>query len=319
MSRGAFGGYISDVPVINSLSIPPGLDTRRAFIGAVLRAAAALAAGGLTAGARCAPRESTSSGTARRRTDMRAIGLQLYTVRDLMARDLPGTLAAVAAIGYTEVEFAGYFGQEPAQLRALLARLGLSAPGVHQPIDALRNTLDAVLAAAEAIGHRYIVCPWLAESERTADGYRRLAADLDRIGKACHDRGFQLGYHNHDFEFDPGVFPGTTPYDVLLAETDPELVVMELDLFWITRGGRDPLSYFERHPGRFPLWHVKDMRDVGGAREMVAVGQGDIDFARLFAAGERAGLKHFFVEHDNPADPLASVRASYEHLERILS
>jgi sugar phosphate isomerase/epimerase len=318
MSSGAVRGYISAVPVMNSPSIPPGPDTRRAFVGALLRAAAALAAGGLTAGARCAPAESDTGGTTRPRKGTHAIGVQLYTVRDLMARDLPGTLAALAAIGYTEVEFAGYFGQEPAQLRTLLARLGLSAPGVHQPIDALRNTLDAVLSAAEALEHRYIVCPWLAESERTADGYRRLAADLDRIGKACRDRGFQLGYHNHEFEFDPGVFPGTTPYDVLLAETDPELVVMELDLFWITRGGRDPLSYFERYPGRFPLWHVKDMRDVAGAQEMVSVGQGDIDFARLFAAGERAGLKHLFVEHDNPADPLASVRASYEHLKRIL-
>ncbi|MEX1187592.1 MAG: sugar phosphate isomerase/epimerase [Gemmatimonadaceae bacterium] len=303
---------------MNSPGIPSGPDTRRAFVGALLRAAAALAAGGLTAGAKCARREAEAGGTALLPAGTRAIGVQLYTVRDLMARDLPGTLAALAAIGYTEVEFAGYFGQEPAQLRALLARLGLAAPGVHQPLDALRNTLDAVLAAAEIIEHRYIVCPWLAESERTADGYRRLAADLDRIGRACRDRGFQLGYHNHDFEFDPGVFPGTTPYDVLLAETDPELVTMELDLFWITRGGRDPLWYFEHHPGRFPLWHVKDMRDVAGAREMVSVGQGDIDFGRLFAAGERAGLKHFFVEHDNPADSLASVRASYEHLRRIL-
>lgn len=319
MSRGPLDGYISAVPVMNSLSGPRGPDTRRAFLGTLLRAAGALGAGGLVAGVGCAPGESDAGSTTRRSPGPRPFGVQLYTVRDLMTRDPAGTLAAVAAIGYTEVEFAGYFGHEPERLRAVLTRFGLSSPGVHQPIEALRSTLDAVLGAAETLQHRYIVCPWVAEQDRTADGYRRLAADLDRIGTVCRDRGFQLAYHNHDFEFDPGVFSGTTPYDVLIAETDPVLVVMELDLFWITRVGRDPLSYFERHPGRFPLWHVKDMRDRNGAQAMVPVGEGEIDFARLFAAGDLAGLRHFFVEHDDPADPLASVRASYDYLDRILT
>jgi sugar phosphate isomerase/epimerase len=236
-----------------------------------------------------------------------------------MEKDAAGTLAAVAALGYREVELVETFEQEPARLRAQLDAAGLSAPSAHHPIDALRRDLDRVLAAATTLGHRYVVCPWLAEDQRTAAHYRRLAADLGRIGRACRDRGLTLAYHNHEFEFDGTVFRGTTPYDVLLAETDPALVRMELDLYWVTHAGRDPLAYFDKHPGRFPLWHVKDIRDPRGAKTIVPVGEGAIDFARIFAAGERAGLRHFFVEHDNPADPLASLRAGYAHLRRLLA
>lgn len=247
----------------------------------------------------------------------RAIGLQLYTVRSLMQDDLEGTLASVAEIGYREVEFAGYFDRDPRALRATLDGLNLAAPATHLSLDVLRGNLAGALDTAEILGHRWIVCPWVPESERTLAAYRALAAEFNRWGAACRERGMRFGYHNHDFEL--ARVEGIVPLDLLLTETDPANVAIELDLFWVTMGGGDPLAYFARHPGRFPLWHVKDMRGIASEREMVAVGEGEIDFGAMFARAEQAGLEHFFVEHDRPADPLASVRASHEHLRQLLA
>jgi sugar phosphate isomerase/epimerase len=241
------------------------------------------------------------------------IGVQLYTVRSLMQEDFAGTLEAVAAAGYQEVEFAGYFGHPPEEVKALLERVGLEAPAAHVPLDALTGDLAGTIEAARTIGHRYLVCPWLAPDDRVSiERYQELAAFWNEVGQSCRDAGLRFGYHNHDFEFE--AIGGRMPFDVLLEETDPELVDFELDLFWITKGGQDPLRYFERHPGRFTLCHVKDMA-AGG--EMVEVGRGEIDFAAIFAQAERAGLKHFFVEHDQPADPLASIAASHDHLRAL--
>jgi len=249
----------------------------------------------------------------------RAIGLQLYTLRTLMERDVEGTLAKVAEIGYREMEFAGYFGRDPKQLRAMLDRLRLTAPSTHRSLEDLRKNLSGELAAAEALGSQYVVCPFIPEQERTLAGYRRIIGEFNQWARACRERGLRFAYHNHDFEFKPT--DGKIPYDVLLAETDPQTVEMELDLFWITKTGHDPLAYFERHPGRFPLWHVKDGRGPQGAQEIVAVGEGNIDFRHIFAQAQQAGLTHFFVEQDNAvdaADPLAKVRTSFDNLRRQL-
>ncbi|HUF25749.1 MAG TPA: sugar phosphate isomerase/epimerase [Gemmatimonadaceae bacterium] len=295
--------------------------TRRAFLGA-----ATTILGGALVGVGAACRRSAdvarqatdgTTGIGARSPSADAIGLQLYTVRTLMERDFEGTLAAVAGIGYREVEFAGYFGREPARLRATLDDLRLAAPSAHRPIEQFRTGLSPMLDEAEALGHRYLTCPWLAEGERTLDGYRRLAGEFNQWGAACRDRGMRFAYHNHEFEFAP--MGGTVPFDLLLAETDPALVAYELDLFWIIRAGRDPLEYFDRHKGRFPMWHVKDMRGIGSTHEMTAVGAGEIDFAGIFARAGDSGLEHFFVEHDQPADPLASVRNSYDHLRNLLA
>ena len=252
----------------------------------------------------------------------RVPGLQLYTVRSLMEQDVEGTLRTLAGIGYQEVEFAGYFNRTPAALRATLDAAGLRAPSAHIPLDALRASLPGVLAAAAALGHQYVVCPYTVDADRTADGYRRLAAEFTRIGQACRARGVQFAYHNHDFEF-ADLGGGRTGYDILLAESDPQLVQMELDLYWATKAGRDPVALFAANPGRFPLCHVKDLRDPRGTQAMAPVGEGTIDFARIFAAGGGAGLRHFFVEHDNAADypggALASVRTSYAALRRLLA
>jgi sugar phosphate isomerase/epimerase len=244
-----------------------------------------------------------------------APGLQLYTVRSLMAKDAAGTLDAIARIGYREVEFAGLHGLSAEAMRALIDHLGLSAPASHVGLDELRKDADAVFGQARALGNRYVVVPWLAQGERrTIAGYEAIARELDGLGRRALDAGLRLGYHNHDFEMAP--IGGVVPFDVLLARTDPALVAMELDLFWLAKGGGDPAAYFAQHPGRFAMVHVKDMSSDGA---MVDVGSGTLDFARVFAAAERAGIRHAFVEHDSPSDPLASIRASYDALSRLLS
>lgn len=241
------------------------------------------------------------------------IGVQLYTVRGLMEKDLPGTLAAVAAAGYDEVEFAGYFGHAPEEVRAVLDGLGLASPAAHIPLASLREDLSGVIAAAQAIGHKYLISPWLNEDERTSIAdYRGHIASFNEIGKALSDAGLRFGWHNHAFEFE--AIEGTVPFDVMLDETDPDLVDFEIDLFWTVKGGADPLAYFDRNPGRFSCCHVKDMAADG---EMVAVGAGAIDFGAIFARSEQAGLVHYFVEHDNPSDPLASIQASYDHVAAL--
>ena len=242
------------------------------------------------------------------------IGLQLYTVREHLAKDFDGTLARVAALGYREVEFAGYFGKQPREVRALLGRHGLTAPAAHVGLGTA-DQWRVALEAAHVIGSRYVVVAWIpAEARRTLDDYKRFAAAFNRSGEEARTAGMQFGYHNHDFEFTP--MQGHLPYDLLLAETDPKLVQLEMDLYWITKGGQDPLTYFARYPGRFPTVHVKDSMGPPEHR-MVDVGAGTIDWRKIFARHEQAGIRHYFVEHDQPADAFASIRASYEYLKQL--
>src|SRR3989454_7871018 len=241
------------------------------------------------------------------------IGLQLYTVRHQMEKDFEGTIARVAATGYREVEFAGYFGRSPRDVRALLDQHGLSAPSSH--VSLAPEQWRAALDAAPVVGHRYLVIAWIPEGERrTLGDYKRAAERLTRAATEAKAAGLQFAYHNHDFEFAP--LDGKLPYDVLLAETDPKLVQLEVDLYWIVKGGQDPLAYFARWPGRFPMVHVKDSAGPPDHR-IVEVGAGKIDFKKIFAQSDQAGIKHYFVEHDEPADAFASIRASCEYLKRL--
>ena len=224
-------------------------------------------------------------------------------------------MTRIADIGYREVEFAGYHGKPVGEVRALLARLGLAAPASHVSLEAFRREADKVIAESKEVGHRYVVVPWLDVAERRSlDDYRRIAEELNRIGEKVRAAGMQLGYHNHDFEL--ATMEGSVPLDVLVERTDPSLVVLELDLYWVTKGGADPHTYFSRHPGRVHLVHVKDSAGAPEHR-MVDVGKGTIDFARIFARREQAGIRHAFVEHDDPADPLATLRTSYQHLAQL--
>jgi sugar phosphate isomerase/epimerase len=257
------------------------------------------------------------------------LGVQLYTVRDLMKADFEGTLAKVAAIGYKEVEFAGYFDHSPKDVRAILDRLGLTSPAPHVAYDQLGDKWPAQIESAKIIGQSYIVCPWIPEDLRKdPDIWKKAAETFNRAGEASKKAGIQFAYHNHWFEFLP--VNGKLPYDFLLEACDPRLVKMELDLCWITVAGGDPVKYFDRYPGRFPLVHVKDMKrlpkvsEAGGQDfgdslkdDMTAVGGGIIDWKRIFAKSEKAGIKHYIVEHDKPVDALESIKKSYDYLLQL--
>jgi sugar phosphate isomerase/epimerase len=281
---------------------------RRAFIGAV--------------GAACV------AGVRMEARKIQRLGMQLYTVRTEMEKDVDGTLAKVAAIGYKEVEFAGYFKRTPAQIRDGLKKAGLTAPAAHIDYPSLAgDKLPAMIEAAQVIGHRYLVNPWIDESLRKEpDIWKRVAETFNRAGAATQKAGIQFAYHNHHFEFAP--VDGKLPYELLLEQCDPKLVKMELDLCWISAAGKDPLDYFANYPGRFPLVHVKGLskKPEGGATapiqtvmpSLTDVGTNDVvDWKRIFAKSEQAGIQHYFVEHDIPKDPYESLKASYNYLTNL--
>ncbi len=244
-------------------------------------------------------------------------GVQLYTVRDRMAEDVPGTLRAVAEMGYGEVEFAGLFDYSPREMRALLDDLGLRAASSHHGIGEIRGDWESVLDGAETLGQSQVVLPSLPAEARTAEGLRALAEEMNRAGEAARARGLAFGFHNHDFEVTPLESVDVRPLNILLAATDEELVSFQLDLFWAVHGGTDPLDWFRGSPGRFHSVHVKDRTASG---EMVAVGQGVLDFARLLTVGQEVGgVRHAFVEHDRPGDSLASIRTSIDYLNTLRS
>ena len=204
------------------------------------------------------------------------IGLQLYTVRDAMAENVERTLADVASVGYTEVEFADYFGLTARHLADLLQSNGLAAPGTHSSTEAFRTDAETTIAFAKEVGHEFVIVPWINADERTPDGYRAIADAFNRWGEQCRQAGVGFGYHNHDFEFSP-LADGRNGFDILLDETEHDLVTFELDLYWIAHAGQDALRYLTEHSGRFRLCHVKDMDRDGN---MVDVGAGRLDFPR---------------------------------------
>lgn len=258
------------------------------------------------------------------------IGVQLYTVRGEMKKDFEGTIAKVAQIGYKEVEFAGYFDHSPKDIRAILDRNGLTGPSAHVDYKVLApDQWPQALEAGKIVGHEYIVNPWVPEElRRTPDDWKRVADNFNRAGSESKKAGIQFAYHNHWFEFQP-LSDGQLPYDILLKSCDATMVKMELDLCWITVAGKDPLQYFSRSPGRFPLVHVKDTKGIPQAdatkaqnfgssmKEMTEVGSGIIDWKRIFAKSGEAGIKHYFVEHDNPSSPFDSITKSYQYLAAL--
>jgi sugar phosphate isomerase/epimerase len=277
---------------------------RRTFLATI--GAAALGTMGL-AGTACA-----TNGNARGSRRINRIGLQLYTVRDLMQADLPGTLAQVAAAGYKEVEFAGYFGRSPTEIRDLLARNGLTSPSAHIGIEQMEQNFQKVADDAKVIGHKWVTVPYLQENQR--NNWKGLAAQLNRLGAQAKANGLRLAYHNHDFEIRP--VNGVRPLDVLLDNTDPALVDSEMDLYWVTFGGGDPLDFFNRHPGRIKMVHVKDSAGPPD-NKMADVGKGVINWRAIFAQSDKAGIQHYFVEHDQPANPLQSIRNSASYLSTL--
>lgn len=243
------------------------------------------------------------------------VGLQLYSVRDLMKADLPGTLAKVASVGYKEVEFAGYFGRTPSEIRELLRQNGLTSPSTHLSFDSLTTGWQKQLDDAKTAGHEWVTIAYIAEEKRkTLDDWKRHAELFNRAAAQAKSAGLRFAYHNHNFEITP--LEGTRPLDLLLTSTDPKLVDFEMDLYWVVFGGGNPVDFFSRYPGRFPLVHVKDSAGPPD-NKMADVGSGTINFRQIFAQSERAGIKHYFVEHDQPKDPIATITNSYNYLHNL--
>lgn len=249
-------------------------------------------------------------------------GLQLYTVRKLLEADFAGTLEKVAKIGFREVQVSPRAGKTPLEIRKLLDGNGLICPSIHLE---MRNTTEQEIEAAQALGAKYVFLSAPLQALRiengefvglrddlTLDTWREISDGLNETGAAFQKAGLQFGYHNHAFEF-PAI-EGVVPYDLLCERTDPELVSLEIDLGWAQVGGADPLDYFARYPGRFPVCHVKDVLADG---RFVDPGEGTVDFARAFSKIEQAGLRHFFVEHDTTAKPMATAAAGYEYLRTL--
>jgi sugar phosphate isomerase/epimerase len=248
---------------------------------------------------------------------LREIGIILGFMREAMQADPVGMLETIAATGYRQVEYQGYFGLEPTDFRAHLRRLGLRAVAGGATMRQLREELPRVIDESLADGKEFVVCywPWLDGGEHlTLRDIHTTADRFNELGAVCRQAGLRFAFHNHGKEFDP--IEGRIPYEIFLTETDPALVAMQIDLYWIQKGGGDVLDTFARHPGRFPICHVKDM-DRTAERGFEIPGQGVIDFARIFAQAPQAGLEYFIVEQDNAPDPLRTIRESYAYLRRL--
>jgi sugar phosphate isomerase/epimerase len=259
------------------------------------------------------------------------IGLQLYTIRDAMGTDVPGSLKKVADIGYKYLELAGYadgkfYGYEPADFKKLVADLGMEILSSHTQVEAEGITLENANKMAEdhaKLGVKYCMQPWVVpEARNTIASYQKMVADWNIVGGIMKQNGIQFGYHNHNFEF--ANVEGKIPFfDVFMVECDKDLVTFELDMFWTTKAGQNPVEIFKKYPGRFQLFHMKDMFTkeapfftTDGVTDFAPVGAGVIDFKEILAAKDIAGMKYMIVEQDNTKDglPFEAIKTSFENL-----
>jgi sugar phosphate isomerase/epimerase len=257
------------------------------------------------------------------------VGIQLYTIRDAMAADVPGTLKKVSDIGYKNLELAGYadgkfYGIAPAEFKKLVNDLGMDVISSHTQVEAAGITMDNAKIMADAhaeLGVKYCVQPWVNEPDRNIETYKKMIADWNEVGKIMKEVGIQFAYHNHNFEF--ANVDGVVPYyDIFMVEMDADLITMELDLFWASKAGQDPIAMFNKYPGRFQLLHFKDMRTNQAPffdvikDDVCSVGEGVIDFKNILTAKETAGMKYLFVEDDNQGNgkPFEAIETSIANI-----
>ncbi|WP_080778699.1 sugar phosphate isomerase/epimerase family protein [Chryseobacterium phocaeense] len=253
----------------------------------------------------------------------KTLAIQLYTIRDAVSANLEKALEKLAALGFKEVEIYGYngtfFGKSRTEFQSILKQTGLKVISshhttgiIHQDEGTLLHGWEKSVEHLHFIGSEYMVCSYLFPEERTVGNYKKLPRLLEKSGELTQKAGIQFAYHNHDFEFEQ-LEGDQNIYDFLLENTSPELVKMELDLYWISKAGIDPLAYFEKYPGRFPLWHVKDMK--AGTKDFTEIGNGTVDFKRIFNAWEKAGLKYWFLEQDSSdKDIFESIEISKKYI-----
>ena len=254
----------------------------------------------------------------------KSLNVQLYTVRDAVSKNLEGTLERLAGLGYKNIELYGYngtfFGKTASEFKTILGNTGIKVLSSHHTTGiAMKNKgtisdgWDKAIEDVHALGAQYMVCAYLMPNERTPEIYKSLPAMFEKAATATKAAGIQFAYHNHDFEFEK--LDDTLVYDFLLKNTPGDLVKMEMDLYWISKAGQDPVAYFEKYPGRFAMWHVKDME--AGTKAITEVGNGTIDFDRIFKARKKAGLKYWFVEQDtSKRDMFESLTISRDYLAK---
>ncbi len=257
------------------------------------------------------------------------VGLQLYTIRDAMAADVVGSLQKVSDMGYKNLELAGYsngkfYGYEPAEFKKIVEDKGMQVISSHTQVEAAGITMENARKMADdhaALGVKYCVQPWINDEDRNIESYKQMIADWNQVAAVMKEVGIQFGYHNHNFEF--ANLDGVVPYyDIFMPEMDKNLITMELDLYWATKAGQNPVEMFDKYPGRFQLLHFKDMaKQTDPYFEVVkdditSVGAGLIDFNKIYAAREKAGMKYFFVEDDNQGNglPFKGIETSITNL-----
>jgi sugar phosphate isomerase/epimerase len=247
---------------------------------------------------------------------LKNVGIQLYSVRKEMLTDAVGTLKALAKIGYKELESArsekgNYYGLQAKEIKNIASDLGMTLRSGHVHID--KDWQRSIQAAAEA-GQDYLVCSSLPSEGQTVDNYKKVAETFTKAAEDCKKSKIVFGYHNHDYEFEKE--NGEVLYDVLLKNTDPKLVTMELDLGWVVASGNDPLEYFNKYPGRFPLWHLKDMDPV--KKQSTELGKGQIKVAEILKNAKKSGVKHIFVEQEEYASTaLESMKYDFDYLQKL--
>jgi sugar phosphate isomerase/epimerase len=245
------------------------------------------------------------------------ISLQLYTVREQTAVDMPGTLRRISEIGYPAVEFAGYEGLSPQNLKTIIDDLDLRASGAHVTFGSWETDPEAVITDMHTLDCAHAILPIAPPEQRTDEtAVARLAESLNRWGELCRQEGVTLSYHNHDFEFEP--LGETTMWDVLVGETDPGLIHFELDLYWVRYGGADPEPLLRDLGDRIPLVHLKDMAS-DDQRSDLPVGEGAMPWNGLLRAADAAGVEWYVAEQDNPSDALEDVRTSLQNLRGLTS
>lgn len=243
-------------------------------------------------------------------------GVQLYTFRKEMLADAAGTLKQIAALGIQQIESAGsdkgyYYGLKPKEMKQICADLGMTLRSGHIHID---DKWQQTISDAVEAGQEYLICSSMPVNGQTADNYKKAAEAFNKAGEECKKVNIKFGYHNHDSEFEQD--NGQVLYDVLLANTDAGLVHMEMDLGWVVAAGKDPIAYFNKFPGRFPLWHLKDMDLV--KKHSVEFGKGGLDIVKMLNNAKVSGMKYFFIEQEEYAStPLESMRENMEYLKKI--
>lgn len=257
------------------------------------------------------------------------VGLQLYTIRDAMAADVKGSLQKLSDMGFKNLELADYangkfYGYSPKEFKKMVNDMGMEIISSHTSVEAEGITTESAQKMADdhaELGVKYCVQPWVEEEDRHVEFYKRMVGEWNEVGRIMKGVGIQFGYHNHNFEF--ANLDGIVPYyDIFMPEMDPDLITMEIDFYWVTKAGQDPVEMFNRYPGRFQLFHFKDMLTQQAPYfdivkdDITSVGAGVIDFKRIMAAADVAGMKYHFVEDDNQGNgkPFEALETSISNL-----